>query len=103
CLSDVMPSPPSFPTRRASDLHACDVDLLQVFIRQRIKRIETHCDLRRRQTSGECGGRFPEQVAEAARGLHYLRLQYAGVVLGDRSEEHTSELQSREKLVCRLL
>src|SRR5690606_41665771 len=25
------------------------------------------------------------------------------VVGGDRSEEHTSELQSREKLVCRLL
>src|SRR5690606_42019946 len=26
-----------------------------------------------------------------------------GVVPGPRSEEHTSELQSREKLVCRLL
>src|SRR5690606_39294563 len=26
-----------------------------------------------------------------------------GVVIGDRSEEHTSELQSRENLVCRLL
>src|SRR5690606_41505254 len=30
--------------------------------------------------------------------IHYL--QYLGT---DRSEEHTSELQSREKLVCRLL
>src|SRR3712207_8402832 len=26
-----------------------------------------------------------------------------GAVLGDRSEEHTSELQSRQYLVCRLL
>src|SRR3712207_7162647 len=26
-----------------------------------------------------------------------------GMVLGDRSEEHTSELQSRQYLVCRLL
>src|SRR5690606_41417093 len=26
-----------------------------------------------------------------------------GLVMDDRSEEHTSELQSREKLVCRLL
>src|SRR5690606_40322555 len=26
-----------------------------------------------------------------------------GVCVGDRSEEHTSELQSRENLVCRLL
>src|SRR5690606_40410586 len=25
------------------------------------------------------------------------------LILGDRSEEHTSELQSRENLVCRLL
>src|SRR5690606_41071595 len=28
---------------------------------------------------------------------------YAGIRLTPRSEEHTSELQSREKLVCRLL
>src|SRR5690606_39821776 len=29
--------------------------------------------------------------------------QVGEVVIGDRSEEHTSELQSRENLVCRLL
>src|SRR5690606_41747248 len=33
--------------------------------------------------------------------IEQLHLQ--GAVLGDRSEEHTSELQSRENLVCRLL
>src|SRR6266511_2826652 len=30
-------------------------------------------------------------------------LRLVGVHLGERSEEHTSELQSRENLVCRLL
>src|SRR5690606_41216976 len=29
--------------------------------------------------------------------------QWAALMQGDRSEEHTSELQSRENLVCRLL
>src|SRR3712207_8091906 len=31
------------------------------------------------------------------------RLPLASLHLGDRSEEHTSELQSRQYLVCRLL
>src|SRR5690606_39359448 len=31
------------------------------------------------------------------------RALYSGVLLYQRSEEHTSELQSRENLVCRLL
>src|SRR5690606_41596925 len=37
--------------------------------------------------------------------LRLIRSRVAGVLRGnrDRSEEHTSELQSREKLVCRLL
>src|SRR5436309_10052331 len=30
-------------------------------------------------------------------------LRFRQLVVGDRSEEHTSELQSRENLVCRLL
>src|SRR5690606_41432969 len=39
-----------------------------------------------------------EVNAERARDAHGL-----GDVVGPRSEEHTSELQSRENLVCRLL
>src|SRR5690606_15846288 len=35
--------------------------------------------------------------------LRYSPLLLAGTVIGLRSEEHTSELQSRENLVCRLL
>src|SRR5690606_42096156 len=45
-------------------------------------------------------------VAAGARRLEQLELQLAGVgQIGGRirSEEHTSELQSRENLVCRLL
>src|SRR5690606_41931967 len=46
---------------------------------------------------GACG-------ASGWRGLlHHLRANPAADVDPDRSEEHTSELQSREKLVCRLL
>src|SRR3712207_7407556 len=42
------------------------------------------------------------QVA-AADALHPLQRLVRGVVAVDRSEEHTSELQSRQYLVCRLL
>src|SRR3712207_6899890 len=39
-------------------------------------------------------------------GMAYTELDFSGpvaLVLGSRSEEHTSELQSRQYLVCRLL
>src|SRR5690625_6655786 len=35
--------------------------------------------------------------------LDLLRPDHTGELFGDRSEEHTSELQSRGHLVCRLL
>src|SRR5690606_40294059 len=41
------------------------------------------------------------RIARIAQGL--VALQVVGVVAQQRSEEHTSELQSRENLVCRLL
>src|SRR5690606_42000964 len=52
----------------------------------------------------------PERGAEALEGLRYM-IYYGHVsfdmkltfVTETRSEEHTSELQSRENLVCRLL
>src|SRR5947209_16429991 len=44
-------------------------------------------------------------VAEgaAASGEEITSKAVPGFVVGDRSEEHTSELQSRQYLVCRLL
>src|SRR5690554_7371730 len=44
------------------------------------------------------GGSFKSQMKKADRS----NARYA-VILGERSEEHTSELQSRPHLVCRLL
>src|SRR5690606_32041327 len=52
------------------------------------------------------GGTTPEGIhlAAMAGSVDLLQRCFAGVeVRADRSEEHTSELQSRENLVCRLL
>src|SRR2546426_1208862 len=48
-----------------------------------------------RRRRGGRGGRFGERAEEGDLG--------AGVFRGERSEEHTSELQSPCNLVCRLL
>src|SRR5699024_12098308 len=51
----------------------------------------------------ENGGEQPGPAGEhAACGRHRLRVE-EGDAHADRSEEHTSELQSRFELVCRLL
>src|SRR3712207_7234236 len=49
-------------------------------------------------------GRLPRQLAVGAVGGRARRLRLAPVARpARRSEEHTSELQSRQYLVCRLL
>src|SRR5690606_41551787 len=45
-------------------------------------------------------GDFPEPLQN---GADLLGAQNQRIAAGERSEEHTSELQSRENLVCRLL
>src|SRR5690606_41889732 len=74
----------SFPTRRSSDLPA-------VLRGQHLAGVHQPARLRRRAGDDLRG-----------RGLDadHARLHAAKIV---RSEEHTSELQSRENLVCRLL
>src|SRR2546422_10797322 len=42
-----------------------------------------------------------EQVTKVSKGLEHT-IGHLGYLLGVRSEEHTSELQSRLHLVCRL-
>src|SRR5690606_41326542 len=101
-LTGNIPHPDSFPTRRSSDLKGAqridEHQLLAVFpgAAQFV------------QAGGEQGGDEEEagngegqQVRVADQGkqdqVAAQRKQQA------RSEEHTSELQSREKLVCRLL
>src|SRR5690606_42027348 len=70
----------SFPTRRSSDLKIGD----RVFI--------TYNSLVRGWMSVVGIQHFPNGFVCSTTGVHW-----------PRSEEHTSELQSREKLVCRLL
>src|SRR3712207_7714986 len=56
--------------------------------------------LRRRQGGGRVERQRPRRRVPARRaGDRVVR----GVLEGQRSEEHTSELQSRQYLVCRLL
>src|SRR2546430_10429009 len=56
----------------------------------------------RQNEVGGRGGRLPDPAGYAAVGEH-VHLQGAAAQGGDRSEEHTSELQSQSNIVCRLL
>src|SRR5690606_42076803 len=73
----------SFPTRRSSDLGAVGV-------------VDGERDLGAAER-GTAGGAGEDDV------LHLAASQGFRALLAQRSEEHTSELQSRENLVCRLL
>src|SRR3712207_8872697 len=54
------------------------------------------------QVQDQAAGLSVEVTVDQARSLHRQRDALAGRP-ADRSEEHTSELQSRQYLVCRLL
>src|SRR2546421_6430185 len=54
-----------------------------------------------RAVSGGCGGMMYHTLIAAA--PHALCARTAARTVASRSEEHTSELQSRSDLVCRLL
>src|SRR5690606_39528592 len=79
----------SFPTRRSSDLHVARLlgdDAV----------VSLGLDARKLQL-------LPEDLGQLVEADVDLEEVMAGGVAGLRSEEHTSELQSRENLVCRLL
>src|SRR5947209_14106530 len=78
----------SFPTRRSSDLSACPVP-------------RDPSGSSDRPWAGRSGSR-PGLAWAASSWAEHLDSAAAGPWLG-RSEEHTSELQSRQYLVCRLL
>src|SRR5690606_40981519 len=95
------PPPPSLPTRRSSDLGPPNSAILWGVDRVVGGEANAVCGsgrapagVRRR---GGAGGRNRSRCPRGPRG--------AGAVdsAGGRSEEHTSELESRENLVCRLL
>src|SRR5207302_9668049 len=89
-------SPHSFPTRRSSDLTATHDTKRSEDVRARLALL------------AEIPDRWREAVERWA--AHNERHRRDGLpdrnteyLLYQRSEEHTSELQSRENLVCRLL
>src|SRR5690606_40731107 len=87
-LSRSAPHPPllhSFPTRRSSDLHPA-----AVLLSDRIHFAETRHGIAR------------IDLVQTAAALDQ-RAATTDIAQDPRSEEHTSELQSRENLVCRLL
>src|SRR5690606_41758582 len=89
--------PPAFPTRRSSDLAA-----VQELARAGARCVSLGLDAADAAVhDGERG-----ETGSFARTLDAARwVREAGLDLRilTRSEEHTSELQSRENLVCRLL
>src|SRR5690606_39673585 len=88
----------SFPTRRSSDLHA--VRCLDDLLGQQATLVEA--DVARRRAD-QARYRVRLHVLGHVEA-HQLDPELQRKLAGDlRSEEHTSELQSRENLVCRLL
>src|SRR5206468_12254348 len=95
------PRPPPFPTRRSSDLQrpgarvlAAQGDLDRITLRL----VPAAPDLHGHRET-RCRADRPDDALDEP---HVLEAARAAVV-ADRSEEHTSELQSRSDLVCRLL
>src|SRR5690349_23924328 len=76
----------SFPTRRSSDLGPC-LAMLTAMMTSAVIPWGSKVEL--------FGRTIALQIADINIGILY--------VFGVRSEEHTSELQSRRDLVCRLL
>src|SRR5690606_42135876 len=92
-------APHSFPTRRSSDLEV-DIDT------SALVPARTLGDFSRSLTGGNVDIALSTSDSRGA-GEGMIGFEHDGkrttTRLIDRSEEHTSELQSRENLVCRLL
>src|SRR5690606_40419298 len=91
----------SVPTRRSSDLLAALSERLEDTLGD-VDRMRAARHLQRRRSEQ------PERPADDGTLLSAFLRELADrapedLMVFDRSEEHTSELQSRENLVCRLL
>src|SRR5690606_40585127 len=87
----------SFPTRRSSDLNETTLGFIGIqhnYKNESVTRIHKIYLLPETQGKG-IGKKVIEEIQKMALQNHSKTLS--------RSEEHTSELQSRENLVCRLL
>src|SRR5690606_39347123 len=95
--------PPSFPTRRSSDLRPGEVGV-EAAGHWRWHKVPdlTEAWL---HTLAVAAAAFTRQDVDAEHPICSTVLpgnERCQIVLPPRSEEHTSELQSRENLVCRL-
>src|SRR5690606_40943378 len=89
----------SFPTRRSSDLKGLTKDEATARIKEWVVRFEIKEWMNKHIEDLSKG--MQQKVQFMATVMHEPSL----IILDEpfRSEEHTSELQSRENLVCRLL
>src|SRR5690606_40664909 len=97
CDRPHLTTPPS-PTRRSSDLAQTAYEAAVQALFSALDELESLLG-RQRYLTGEC-------LTEADWRLFTTLIRFDPVYVGHfkcRSEEHTSELQSRENLVCRLL
>src|SRR5437868_2354952 len=91
-----------FPTRRSSDLLGLQALGARQPPRLRVRGVALHARARRRRAVFARAAGL--ERAARRRGRRRVRVAPApGRPIGARSEEHTSELQSRFDLVCRLL
>src|SRR5699024_11224881 len=96
------PDPPSFPTRRSSDL--VEPQQIRVVLPDEFAMLRVHeVDVLRARTTLIFGGTALIVVGVAEVPVEARLVVIIVGVIGCRSEEHTSELQSRFDLVCRLL
>src|SRR5690606_41682998 len=96
-----LPPRPSVPTRRSSDL---DDSFVRPMPTGGVRKdVVVALALMVLSVTGQLGtSSLPGYEDEAKLPWSLLAIGLAGVLIA-RSEEHTSELQSRENLVCRLL
>src|SRR5207249_6376322 len=97
CIFFIIPTPPRYTLFPYTTLFRSPVSKMT---RQRLSVISVHLHPPYHFLRG-----LPHRVVEvrAIYGIRRVDRRPGGSAIGDRSEEHTSELQSRFDLVCRLL
>src|SRR5690606_39854423 len=94
---------PSFPTRRSSDLGGGGYSPANGWVTEASEKHHIVPPERSQYLAeiAETIREYDRKVEESARAAEEAQhLLAAAELTDDRSEEHTSELQSREKLVC---
>src|SRR5690606_42086381 len=91
---------PPFPARRSSDLHDLELDKPAI---EGGKRVLQHRRAGHQFLPVPHGETLFRGKRGVAAGKGVGKVDLVGSQRVKRSEEHTSELQSRENLVCRLL